>query len=369
VDCSSAPPPPPPPAPVYRDEFNSRICDAAVDYIGSDGTLDWSPWTWSEIGDDSAPCTGNVLLTEDPEVIDPANYRIKISGNARGVTRQADLAAFPSATLSFTYRRANVNNNNYLSVSVSDNGGDTWTELDRLEGPAADAAYLAASYDITGYISANTAVRFFSQGLGILETIYIDDVQIDDTTAGGPPSTGSPLTLNPTIDTWIEENSPDTSYGSDDQLQTGANAQWKYYRSLLQFDVSSVPAGATVTSATLRLYTTGNFGNTDSNIAVYRVTAPWEETATWNSTGGQPYNPAAEDEPQAVTTVLWTADVWVEWSLPPGLIHEWVDGVSDNYGLILNYEGSKKNQNVRSATREHATADWHPELVIEYTEP
>src|SRR3990172_10336646 len=50
-----------------------------------------------------------------------------------------------------------------------------------------------------------------------------------------------------------------------------------------------IPAGATVTSATLSLYDTSSSNET---VQVRRVTAPWTETGvTWNSFGGA-YDPA-----------------------------------------------------------------------------
>jgi hypothetical protein len=181
--------------------------------------------------------------------------------------------------------------------------------------------------------------------------------------AGG--AGGGALVLNPVLDTWVDQANPGDSRGTEAQIKSGADAGWKRFRSLLRFDVSALPADATVTAATLRLYTLDKFGNTEGTMSVQRVTASWNEGSTWNSTGGGSFTAFS---PAVATTPAWAAGTWVEWALPPGLIHEWRDGVgTPNHGLLVEYEGTKKNHHLSWASREHGTAEWRPQLVIEYT--
>ncbi len=158
------------------------------------------------------------------------------------------------------------------------------------------------------------------------------------------------------------------NYGSqtDYQIGTKNSPPTQYFREMVQFDVSTVPAGATVIAATLRLYSTGSSGNGSIDIAAYRITAAWDElTATWNNTGGG----GTFDPGQLVVSNVPLATGWMEWALPPALIQEWIDGVNPNYGVLLNYEGTSRGKRVLPAGREHGTAAWHPQLVIEYTAP
>ena len=54
-------------------------------------------------------------------------------------------------------------------------------------------------------------------------------------------------------------------------------------RSLIKFDLSSIPANATITSATLSLWTTGDLSDNDRTIRVYRLKTAFDESsATWN---------------------------------------------------------------------------------------
>ena len=62
------------------------------------------------------------------------------------------------------------------------------------------------------------------------------------------------LTLNSVADTWIYMNDPDTNFGTDPLMQDGANVGWDLMHSMVEFDLSTIPAGATVQTATLQLW-------------------------------------------------------------------------------------------------------------------
>jgi hypothetical protein len=182
-------------------------------------------------------------------------------------------------------------------------------------------------------------------------------------TGTGPGPTT--VTLNSIADTWLDQNNNSTNYGSDALMQSGKDAGQKIFRPLLEFDISSLPAGATVVSATLRLYVENNFGQKDKQIALHRITAAWNEnTVTWNSVGGGIFDPT-----QMAPTTFDKTTGWKEWVVPPGLLHEWIDGASLNYGLLLDYISTDKNNYFKFATKEHTDPTLRPQLVIEYTAP
>ena len=200
----------------------------------------------------------------------------------------------------------------------------------------------------------------------------LDDIRIYNTVLSSgeilalAKETGGPqtLTLAASADTWIEQ-ATDVNYGADDWSQTGKDVGENLRRSMIKFDVSSIPAGATVVSATLRLYVVNKLGQNDSNIGMYFIVTDWEENiVTWTSSGGGGYDPASLAEP----LIEWTSG-WKEWDVPPGLIHEWIDGVTPNHGLLLDFLGTNKNHVLRFVTKEYADLALRPQLVIEYTEP
>ncbi|PLX83220.1 MAG: hypothetical protein C0617_11835 [Desulfuromonas sp.] len=355
TDCSAPPPPK-----IYRDEFNSMICDPAVDYAGSDGTLDWSPWPWSEVGEGTDSCLGGIKLKEDL-----AEPRLFLSDATKQIARQADLSGLSSATLSFDYRRESLGSSDDALYVMVWGVPAVIGFLGPIAGPGTDAEYQTASFDISAFISPTTTIQFRASGLaGSSDAFYIDNVQIDETDLGGGAVVlESPATLGPVADAGLYESFKNTNFGSDTQLQVGKDG--KVQQSLLRFDITGLPADATVTSARLRLYVEGAAASLPSlAVGAYRATGIWEElTVTFTSFAGQ-FDPA-----QLTQAVVPISPGWVEWALPVGLIHEWRDEVNPNHGLLLKFEGNDKNNTVMFASRENATLDWRPQLVLEFTQP
>jgi len=93
--------------------------------------------------------------------------------------------------------------------------------------------------------------------------------------------------LNANADTYIDRNTAtgenNTNYGGNTTIRVeyNRNNNWDEF-SLVKFDLSSIPSGATITSATLKLVKTG--GDTGAkNVAAHRLTKNWvENQATWN---------------------------------------------------------------------------------------
>ena len=84
-----------------------------------------------------------------------------------------------------------------------------------------------------------------------------------------------------TQDTMIRKSSPDDNHNNAWQVIIQKNFD-KY---LLRFDLSALPAGAVINSATLEL--TVNRVWAGGTVAARRVTESWTETgATWNSRDG-----------------------------------------------------------------------------------
>jgi Tfp pilus assembly protein PilX len=202
--------------------------------------------------------------------------------------------------------------------------------------------------------------------------------------AGGggatPPPSTTTLTLAPSQDTFLGGEST-LAYGSNISLYLGFGA--REWRPLLEFDVTAIPAGAIVTSATLRLHNWDDGASTAGALSVqaHRVTEPW--TATWaGSKGANWYDRMKQGGGALPWATLggafdagWSASAsfdsalapqWVEWELSP-LVQEWVDGVSPNQGVLLVPDSGSAWANLRSS--DFSDSAFHPQLVIEYTGP
>jgi len=144
--------------------------------------------------------------------------------------------------------------------------------------------------------------------------------------------------LHPILDTELNQKDPDKNYGTDITLEIGEPNEGESRRGVFLFDFSPIPAGAVIQYARLRLWAIDVGGSGSITIRAYALSSSWNEGATWNtsdgitpwSTPGGVYDPTI----MAVSTVPLVKDR-KEWVLPPGLIHEWIDGVREAVGTGL----------------------------------
>ncbi|MCM2372825.1 DUF4347 domain-containing protein [Aporhodopirellula aestuarii] len=149
------------------DQFNSNT------FSGNDGAVDWST-SWQEIGEGNGVSAGNVQINTQFGA-----QGIQFWQSGKGAMRQADLSGFTTATLSFDYARFGLDDaGDFIVVEASSNGGGSWSELDRFEGPANDGALQSTSYDISSFIASNTQIRFVTNGMNATESLFVDNVQI-----------------------------------------------------------------------------------------------------------------------------------------------------------------------------------------------
>ncbi len=128
----------------------------------------------------------------------------------------------------------------------------------------------------------------------------------------------------------------------------------------------TLPAGATVRSATLKVYVYDWPFAGSAQIGVYRLLQDWNEDLTWNS------RPAADETPVAVTTVSSTAG-WVQWEVG-SLVAAWQKGTAANHGLMLAGYPSPESMSgngwaAAAYGRTAANSDLTPVLTIRYTRP
>ncbi len=163
------------------------------------------------------------------------------------------------------------------------------------------------------------------------------------------------------------------NYGSDDRLLVHAwtnSSVPDTSRSLIEFNLSSIPAGATIINASLNLYnnpTTISFDGQHSSLTgpnssvIRRITQAWDEkTVTWNT------------KPEFVTF----NEVLLEPSTSPNedflnvnvtqLVQDMVDNPSLNFGFMLQLQTELEYRALVFASSDHLDATLHPKLVISY---
>lgn len=183
-----------------------------------------------------------------------------------------------------------------------------------------------------------------------------------------PPGTGS-------RDTYIEIASGTNSWGIDTVL-------WLSYQgdlALLWFDLSAIPAGALITSASLSLYQSSAqsvpAGNT---LSVYRVTKNWIEGATnggtdgatWNNAGfGSPWTTPGGDYDPVATAVIPadTNNGWKTWDVST-LVSDWKNGTLANQGMLVAPSAGINNMTFVSHDDASQPTRW-PELSVSFLPP
>jgi len=203
----------------YLDRFQSATCDPAQDYAGSDGQLDWSGLPWAEHGDSGGdPCLQEVKIASDG-----GGQRLSLTGFDKGAERVVPLTGSTWATLSFLYRRESLDDaGEGRAVEASGDGGLSWTEVHRIEGPGTDADYQPLALDIAPFAGPLTKLRFRVQGMslggGSPDAVFLDDVRVETDSAGGGSCTA---VLADDFETGGYQGSPGTLAWSGDWAEVG----------------------------------------------------------------------------------------------------------------------------------------------------
>ena len=178
-------------------------------------------------------------------------------------------------------------------------------------------------------------------------------------TAGPPIATATPLPGGDTYsitfrqgvngyagveDAKISRWSPSTNYGDSKYLSVRAR---DVTNSLLRFDLSSIPTGAVVESATLSIYCYGTSNGNPLTAEIYGLRRPWEEgSATWSqASDGNPWGEAGaygssdRDASPADSVQIQDTHAWHNWDVT-SLAQKWVSDPQSNYGVVIQAHSS-----------------------------
>lgn len=272
------------------------------------------------------------------------------------------------------------------STAWSQAGGDVHATAVASTAFAGAGTWLA--WDVTALADRWLKGSVPNQGVQIRAGAGLSGLQLassDHATAGNrpklavtflPPCGWTPpsatVTLNPTADTDIDGNLllQLSNFGAEPTLYLSKGNE---ARPLLMFDLSGIPAGKTVDSATLRVYFASLYSGTklskDLVTNVYATSKPWNELqATWlNRITGTLWLVLGGDY---VSTAIATRTLarnmtpgqWVEYTVT-SQVQSWVDGVSPNHGLLLRITTSSFEELIFNSRE---AAGNRPELVVTY---
>jgi hypothetical protein len=188
--------------------------------------------------------------------------------------------------------------------------------------------------------------------------------------------------------TLYESSSGSLSNGAGPGIFAGRTQNGEIRRVVLSFDLSSIPANATITSVSLGLRVNRQKGGTHG-LELRRLTSDWGEgssvasgqgggggssssgdatwihtffsTSNWNSAGG---DFVSTNSASASISGLGPLNL----SDPQMIIdvQNWVDGINQNYGWIILVDESVNGSAKRFASKEANTAANRPTLTITY---
>lgn len=205
------------------------------------------------------------------------------------------------------------------------------------------------------------------------ETIHMVDI----VATPGKPKT---LRLQPgvegydgLVDSYLDSWNPDKVHGAEDKTWTGHPDQMF---SVMRWDLSKLPAGSRVVTATLGVHLYGGAPAyaVDQTLTAHRLLRAWDEGATtwkkataavsWEKPGAM----GASDRETAAsgTTHLKQVEGWAELNITP-LVQRWSDTPSSNQGLLLK-SAADRNSQFYWRSSEYATANQRPWLEIQYYE-
>lgn len=236
-------------------------------------------------------------------------------------------------------------------------------------------SYSATVTPLTG--SPVTIVATATLANGTTRTLRRDNVAVVCTVVLQPDSTG--------VDTTLSQQQENRNFGGSTQLiAASAGMMENAAHALLKFDLSSIPAGATISAASLQLYLEGLSSPGTLQVSLYRVSRAWVE-GTQNGSGPSPngatwqtYNGSASwtsqggdhDLGAAALTTVNSASGWYAWNATT-LVAGWLTNPATNNGMLLDAAGGgmggSNTATFTSSDANGAAAAQRPKLTITYT--
>jgi len=174
------------------------------------------------------------------------------------------------------------------------------------------------------------------------------------------------------VDTRISEENPNANFG-ELELVLGMKGR---VGTLIRFEVSSIPANATIQEATLGLWV-ANYGQRTTPIvcAAYKVLRSWEEMqATWykatnaDNWGTPGCNNTTTDRSATVldSETLFERGQWYTWEIKAA-VQGWVQSPASNKGVLIQQTNKEVGGEYDIRESEYMGLTVRPYLLVKYT--
>ena len=184
------------------------------------------------------------------------------------------------------------------------------------------------------------------------------------------PATAS---LTAVADTYINGGSKTSNYGAASSLIVDGNPD---NGALLKWNLTSIPAGSTLQSATLSLNVTGTSADT---YEIYELKRNWTELQTtwnkattgtnWQSAGGQGSLDRGSTVLGTVTATATGIRNVVLNAAGLAVVQGWVNNPATNFGFILQDYANTTKDDLVFSSKESTVAANRPQLQLVYNPP
>ena len=156
----------------------------SVSYSQNSGSQNWTG-DWTEVGESDGTSAGIARVRSDLctsgnclRLGVPSDQPRQTYSN-QGVYREVDLSNTTNATLSFVYRHGRNRGNQTVVLSVSNDGGSSWSDLQSYFINSTNTSPTSESFNISTYATSSTRIRFLASGNNAIVGMYIDDISIN----------------------------------------------------------------------------------------------------------------------------------------------------------------------------------------------
>jgi len=187
-------------------------------------------------------------------------------------------------------------------------------------------------------------------------------------------ATARMVSVTSTVDAYILENTPNKNHGTVTSLGVDGDepaGTGKDKSALLKWDLSTIPAGARISSASVTLNVTNN---STENYQAYEIKRPWVESATtWRlyAAGNSWQIAGARGSLDRGTTVAGNVSPSAmgkqTFALSPNVVQSWVDSPASNNGIIIANETNTDGFDFTS--RETTLSSNSPQITVTYSTP
>ncbi len=175
------------------------------------------------------------------------------------------------------------------------------------------------------------------------------------------------IDISPSADTYVNALSTGENQGSSTIIWVAPNKN-----GLIQFDLSAIPSGQTITSAILKVYI--GYVQSSTTTYVYKETDAWTEMgATWNTTdgttawggsaGGYGTGMTPNDAASKLDSTTINSLGEFTWDVTSAA-QDWYSNPSSNYGLLLERE--PYGQGWKCDSSESSAVEKRPVLTVTY---